>query len=364
MQQREGIWQRKLGQDTLANFVKSSRGCPVVVKINTGVNYQGVGTENMIDYKGRRVAAIYPKILDALEVSKHIYVSSNGYGNFKSIQAAIDSIPEGNSQWIRIHVEKGVYREKVNIPKYKEYIMLEGEGSDQTWIEYGDSANDGVHTTESSTTFSCYADNFMARDISFKNTFNGGPSMAQAVAALVAGDKSSFYRCSFVGIQDTLCDLSGRHYYKDCYIEGAIDFIFGQGQSIFERCTISTTSLVQGVGYITAHGRDSKHDWSGFVFKSCNITGSAQTYLGRPWRPYARVIFYESYMANIITPEGWDTWQYDGWDTTFAEVKCRGPGAKRKGRVNWMKMLSDKALKHYTSLRYINRDKWIHSQPT
>lgn len=156
----------------------------------------------------------------------------------------------------------------MSIPKSKEYIMLEGEGSDQTRIEWGDYANDGQHTTASSATFSCYASNFMARDISFKvpfslhfnitsksdteqnsntsgvqfdwynfwqNTFNGIlSSMSQAVAALVAGDKSAFYRCSFVGIQDTLCDLTGRHYYQDCYIEGALDFIFGQGQSIFE----------------------------------------------------------------------------------------------------------------------------------
>ncbi|KAF3340515.1 putative pectinesterase 29 [Carex littledalei] len=242
--------------------------------------------------------------------------------------------------------------------------MLEGEGSDQTRIEWGDHAHDGQHTTASSTTFSCYASNFMARDISFKNTFNGIlSSMSQAVAVLVAGDKSAFYRCSFVGIQDTLCDLTGRHYYQDCYIEGALDFIFGQGQSIFERCTISTVSGVEGIGYITAQGRDSKDDWSGFVFKSCNITGSSQTYLGRAWRPYARVILYDTYMTDIITPLGWDAWQFNGWDTSFVEAKCRGAGAKRRGRVQWMKTLSGKALRHYTSLRYINRDRWIQAQP-
>jgi pectin methylesterase-like acyl-CoA thioesterase len=57
---------------------------------------------------------------------------------------------------------------------------------------------------------------------------------APAVAAMISGDKSAFYRCGFYGLQDTLWDVQGRHYYNKCTVQGAIDFIFGAGQTMFE----------------------------------------------------------------------------------------------------------------------------------
>ena len=57
---------------------------------------------------------------------------------------------------------------------------------------------------------------------------------SQALAASIYGDKTFIYKCSFMGYQDTLYDANGRHYIKDCIIEGEIDFIFGDGQSYYE----------------------------------------------------------------------------------------------------------------------------------
>lgn len=72
---------------------------------------------------------------------------------------------------------------------------------------------------------------------SIRATQNGMSwSIKPAVAVAVYGDKSAFYNCDFLGLQDTLWDVQGRHHFKDCYIEGAIDFIFGSGQSIYEVC--------------------------------------------------------------------------------------------------------------------------------
>ena len=56
----------------------------------------------------------------------------------------------------------------------------------------------------------------------------------QAVAFRISADTVAFYGCRFLGAQDTLYDHVGRHYYKDCYIEGSVDFIFGNGLSLFE----------------------------------------------------------------------------------------------------------------------------------
>ncbi|XP_058002179.1 probable pectinesterase 29 [Hevea brasiliensis] len=250
-------------------------------------------------------------------------------------------------------------REKVKIPYDKPYIILKGEGKRRTLIVWGDH-----YSTSQSPTFMSLADNVIVRSISFVNTYNFlhfYNRMAPAVAAMISGDKSAFYRCNFVGVQDTLWDDQGRHYFKACTIQGAVDFIFGSGQSIYEGCTIK----VLGGGFITAQGRDSPNDSNGFVFKGCNIFGTGLTYLGRPWRGYSRVIFFKCYFANVIQPTGWNSWNYVGQENqiTYAEYGCYGPGADSRQRVNWMKKLSLQAINELTSMSFINSENWIQRQP-
>ena len=67
-----------------------------------------------------------------------------------------------------------------------------------------------------------------------QNSYNRPLEIRQAVAVAVFGDKSAFFECGFVGLQDTIWDERGRHYFHNCYIEGSIDFIFGNGQSFYE----------------------------------------------------------------------------------------------------------------------------------
>jgi pectin methylesterase-like acyl-CoA thioesterase len=133
-----------------------------------------------------------------------------------------------------------------------------------------------------------------------------------AVAALVSGDRASFYRCAFTSMQDTLGDMQGRHYYEGCYIEGITDFIFGNGQTIFQGCRISTVPAPYWPGFVTAQGRDDSSETTGFVFKDCTVTGVTPTYLGRPWRSHARVIFYRTDMSDVVVSQGWDPWKYKG----------------------------------------------------
>lgn len=145
-----------------------------------------------------------------------------------------------------------------------------------------------------------------------QNTYRGDGQTAPAVAALVSGDRAAFYRCTFISLQDTLCDMDGRHYYEDCYIEGVTDFIFGNGQTVFQGCRISTAPAPFPPGFITAQGRSSDAETTGFVFKDCTVAGVTQTYLGRAWRAYARVIFYRTDMSDVVVNEGWDAWNFKG----------------------------------------------------
>ncbi|BAS71710.1 probable pectinesterase 29 isoform X2 [Oryza sativa Japonica Group] len=313
--------------------------------------------------------AISPQVCHAAAggsatVARSIFVSKKGSGaDFTRIQDAINSVPFANRRWIRIHIAAGVYKEKVSIPANKSFILLEGEGRQQTSIEWADHAGGGGGDsgTADSPTFASYAADFMARDITFKNTYG---RMAPAVAALVAGDRSAFYRCGFVGLQDTLSDLLGRHYYERCYVEGAVDFIFGEAQSIFHRCHISTAAAA-APGFITAQGRSSASDASGFVFTSCTVGGAAPAYLGRAWRAYARVVFYRTAMSAAVVGLGWDAWDYKGKEETLEMVEsgCTGPGSNRTGRVPWEKTLSGEELAKLVDISYVSRDGWLAAQP-
>lgn len=156
----------------------------------------------------------------------------------------------------------------------------------------------------------------------------------------IAGDKGAFYDCKFYGAQDTLYDQEGRHYFKNCYIEGSIDFIFGDGKSIYQVRTLSNShdSKVKtstsgifiathplelcsrclqnchlnsiahpGSGSLTAQKRSGDED-TGFSFVGCSITGTGPIYLGRAWGPSSRVVFIQCYISDIILPEGWYDW--------------------------------------------------------
>ncbi|KAK6260351.1 Pectinesterase, partial [Theobroma cacao] len=304
------------------------------------------------------------------KVAHTIRVDQSGKGDFKTIQNAIDSIPSNNDKWIRILISPGHFREKVTIPANKPCIFLEGAGSKLTSIEWGDHMD-----TCDSATFTSSPDNIVAKGISFKNIYNipSGPDAKKkvepALAVRIYGDKSAFYNCAFFGLQDTLWDVQGRHYFYNCYIEGAVDFIFGSGQSIYEKCEINLTAGKYAPeypnGYITAQGRNSSDDPSGFVFKYCVFTGYGKTYLGRAYGAYSRVIIYKSVLSDAILASGWDAWRYvhhEG-NLIYVEADCKGPGANTSKRVPWLKKLGASQLKIFLNLSYIDKEGWIAKLP-
>ncbi|XP_047949490.1 probable pectinesterase 29 [Salvia hispanica] len=285
-----------------------------------------------------------------------IVVDQSNRGDFTTVQAAINSVPSGNLEWTIINIREGIYREQVIIPYDKPFIILQGTGIQTTIISWN-----GHGPIDRDATFNSEANNTIARDISFVNSYNTPPKvntnpMVRAVAARIKGDNSAFYRCGFFGLQDTLWDVEGRHYYERCTIEGAVDFIFGAGQSLFESCAISVAGgALNGPGFITAQRRENPNDTNGFVFKNCIIVGEGKVYLGRPWGKYARVLFYNTQMADIIVPQGWDPWTSVGQENllTLSEYNSQGPGSNSSMRVGWAKKLSDEEVNKLASVSFI-----------
>ncbi|KAJ9681739.1 hypothetical protein PVL29_017899 [Vitis rotundifolia] len=243
---------------------------------------------------------------DPASIAKQISIP----GDYGTIQDAIDQgVPSFSNQWTLIKLAPGT----ILISGNKSNIILEGGGKDNTILAWKTS---GLQLREAPLMLR-NAYNFIAKGITFKNTLNheelahfqdnDDDSAFRAVTAMVHGEHISFYECGFVSVQDTLWDKEGHHLFKSCYIEGCVDFIFGDGTSVYEDCKLNST----GSGYITAQKRESPQAESGFVFKSAELDGVGPTYLGRAYGPYSRVLFYQSKFANIVRPEGWDNLRVD-----------------------------------------------------
>lgn len=303
---------------------------------------------------------------------KTIVVSKDGKGNFTTIQQAIDVVENGTSTRTKILIKKGVYKEKITIPDTKGAILMEGENPENTIITYDDFASKknsegkDIGTSGSSTIF-IYSNDFTAKNISFENSSG---RVGQAVAVLTSGDRIVFDNCKFLGNQDTLYlkgvqDLENktkpsRNYFKNCYIEGTTDYIFGAGTAVFEDCTIYSK---KNASYVTAASTPQENTF-GFVFINCNLTGNADAnsvYLGRPWRPFARTIYINCAIDSIIKPEGWHNWgKPDAERTTFyAEYDSKGAGANVSKRVSWSHQLTKEESKKYTSQNILKgNDNW------
>jgi pectinesterase len=295
-------------------------------------------------------------------------VAKDGSGNFTTVQEAINAVPDYRKNVTTILIKNGVYKEKLTLPPSKTNVNFVGEDVMKTILTYDDYAarknsfGEEMGTT-SSTSFFVFGDDFTATNITFENS--AGP-VGQAVAVRVDGDRVKFVNCRFLGNQDTLYahGEKSRQYYKNCYIEGTVDFIFGWSTAVFEDCTIFCKSH----GYVTAASTlpETMH---GMVFLRCKITGDAPEgsfYLGRPWRPYAKTVFINCFLDKQIRAEGWHNWNKPDAEKTsfYAEYKSTGPGANDAERVPWSKQLTDTEAAQYTVPNILGgQDGWLKTQP-
>lgn len=283
------------------------------------------------------------------QASQKIVVAADGSGDFRTVQQALDHVPENNNQPVVIRIKPGVYNEQIRVNAGKNHITLRGEDPQKTILTFKLSALQAGNTRLA---FSALvnAHDFRAENLTFENTFGTG---SQAVALFVDAQRASFENCRFLGWQDTLFVNGSRHYFKNCYIEGHVDFIFGTASAIFEDCTIHS----KGQGYVTAHYRLSNDENTGFVFLRCRLTGEkagSGVYLGRPWRPYARVVFLDCWLGSHIRPEGWDNWRDPTREKTawFGEYKSKGPGANTKARVAWSRQLTSEEAAQFSRAKF------------
>lgn len=275
------------------------------------------------------------------------------------------SVPAGSADNpVIIHIKPGRYDEGLYIQREKRFFRLVGEDAEKTVLTHNLNANmpgpDGkpIGTFRTASTV-IDADDFSAENVTFENS--AGP-VGQALAIRVDGDRATFRNCRFLGYQDTILLNRGRQYFEDCYIEGAVDFIFGAATAFFEKCEIK---CVKG-GYITAASTPSDQPY-GFVFDHCKIVGASpdvKSFLGRPWRQYGSTIFLNTEMSDVVRPEGWNDWKKPHETIRYAEFGSTGPGGKIDARVDWAKQLTAADAKAITVKKVLGgADGWDPEAP-
>ncbi|WP_019947729.1 pectinesterase family protein [Hymenobacter aerophilus] len=279
-------------------------------------------------------------------------VAQDGSGQFRTVQEAFNAVPDFRKKVTTIFIKNGIYKEKLLLAGSKNFVKLMGEDREKTILTYDDynqKKNIFGEDKGTSGSASCYlyGADFTAENLTFQNS--SGP-VGQAVALWVAGDRTRFKNCRFLGFQDTLYTYGygSRQYYENCYIEGTVDFIFGSSTAWFEGCII----FCKTKGFITAASTPDSTRY-GYVFNQCKIIGSApagSVYLGRPWRPYAKTVFIGCELGPQIAPAGWDPWGNESNQQTarYAEYQSRGPGAAPARRVPWSRQLSAAEARQYT----------------
>lgn len=270
-------------------------------------------------------------------------VTANGTV-YPTLGAAIEALPASGGE---ILLSPGEYREKLTIAKSNVRLRGLGRQPEDVTLVWGDSAITAGGTVKSAS-LTVSGDDFRATNLTVQNDYElRVVQRSQAVALSVSGDRAVFDRVRLLGAQDTLhaatkkcatepCPTS-RQLFRDCYIEGHVDFIFGDSNAYFERCRIH--AIAHSEILITAHARTSPDQDRAYVFDHCRITGDpgAQTiYFGRPWRDYARVIFLDTQIDAAIHPEGWREWTPGKTDRLklayYAEFGSKGLNAKQDTR--------------------------------
>ena len=299
-----------------------------------------------------------------------IVVARDGTGQFRNVGEAIEVCRAFMDYHKVIYVKKGTYKEKLIIPSWLQNIEICGEDRDQTIITWDDHANIEADISPLTShlspqkigTFRTYTLKIEGNDITLKNITieNNAAKLGQAVALHTEGDRLTFVNCRFLGNQDTVyTGVAGtRLFFKDCYIEGTTDFIFGPSTAWFEHCDI----YCKANSYITAASTPQEIMY-GYIFNNCTVSCApdvTKVYLGRPWRDYGYTLFMHCTLPSQIRPEGWHHWQKERELTArYLEFENNGEGAATDKRVGWSRQLTKKEAKEITPENVFRRaDDW------
>ena len=315
-----------------------------------------------------------------VRVSPDVKTGIESTTEYPTIQMAMDHAPDPGQGRVYVHIYPGTYHERVIVTQLRPRMTLIGMGSTPSAVVITNSLNakqaGGTYFTE---TVEINAPGFEADNLTIENTAG---NTGQAVAAAVRSDRAIFKHVRFLGHQDTLFADFGRQYYTACYIAGGVDFIFGNATAVFDHSEIHALAP----GYLTAQSRIRPDQTTGFVIANSRVTSSigdaadlasrhpavgaasedaakGAFALGRPWRPWSRVLVLNTELPADLNPAGWTTWTRQSTTDTihafYAEYQNKGPGATPQTRASWSHQLTAAEARMYQPAVFLKgTDNW------
>lgn len=249
---------------------------------------------------------------------------SGANGAFPTVQSAVDAVV-GQTETDRANIFVAPARYVGRVTVDKPFVTFIGQGAAPAGVNISFNsthANNGPY--DAATLISVGATAFMARNLTFENS-TPDRNVTAALALESDADRAIFDNVRFLGYQDTLLvDGRGRQYFRNSFITGDADFIFGNATAVFDRCTIESTDY----GYITA-ADTARITANGLIFLDCNLVRGTDrnpaddgtsapnnsVFLGRPWfwlpsDQMPSVTYIRTRMGTHIARAGWDPWNY------------------------------------------------------
>ena len=294
------------------------------------------------------------------------------------LKETIDGIPSDNQEPVTILLPPGRYYTKLTLDKPHVSLVGTGASPADTVITYDDYALAPMPDGKKRGTFRSYtlfvhADDITLRNLTVENASGDSRVHGQAIALYAECDRLTVDSCRLLGHQDTLFTgplppkeyepdgfigptqfaprIQGRQYYRNCYICGDVDFIFGGAAAYFEHCTIESlhregASPSDPEGYVTAASTPEGQTY-GYVFSQCSFISAdcapASVYLGRPWRDYAKTVLLHCTLGSHIHPAGFHDWNKPHAHETifYAEYDSQSPADSLPSRAAFVKQLTD-----------------------
>ncbi|KAI3848077.1 hypothetical protein MKX03_035746 [Papaver bracteatum] len=263
-----------------------------------------------------------------------LVVAQDGSGDFTSLNEAVEAAPVFLTTRFIIYIKQG------------KTIIKSNRSVVDHW------------SLSASATVDIMGEGFIAKEMTFENS--AGPLKQQAVALRSAANFTAFYRCSFVGYQDTLYVQRGKQFFRECDIYGTVDFIFGDAAVVFQRCNLYAKRPLPNLA-------------TGISILNCNVTAAAdlepvksmfQTFLGRPWKLYSRTVYLNEFIDDVVDPLGWLEWNGSFALSTlyYGEYMNNGTGANTTKRVKWpgYRVINDSSeARQFTVASLIDGNQWL-----
>ena len=273
-------------------------------------------------------------------ITQTITVAKDGSGQFTTVQAAVNSIASGSSTHTRIDIKAGTYTEKLTIAS-RTNLCLVGASATTTILSYGDD-NASAGGTSASASVYISANDFSAANLTFQNSFGSG---SQAVALRTTGQRQQFLNCRFVGYQDTLYTHQGSQYFRDCYVQGNTDYVFGGATAVLQNCEVRN---VEGGSATSAPNTDAATAY-GIVFLGGKFTAvssvkSNSVALARPWGADGFAAFLNADLGAHIAAAGFVAMSGNQPESArFHEYDSTGSGANTSSRSSYQLSASQAA---------------------